>query len=146
MSAGETASSVRIDLWLWAARFFKTRSLAKEAVAHSKIKLGDQTVSKPARAVRVGDRLQIERGGELYEVEVRGLSEQRGPASVAQSLYFEDEASAKRRAELRETRKLQNAGFQPPDHRPDKRDRRKLNQLKSRNNKPDDGLPPWFPR
>ena len=146
MNSPHSAASVRLDLWLWAARFFKTRTLAKEAVAHSKVKLGDQTVSKPARAVRVGDRLQIERGGELYEIEVRGLAEQRGPASVAQTLYSEYEASVRRRAELREQKKLQNAGFQAPEHRPDKRDRRKLQQLKSRNKKPEDDLPPWFPR
>lgn len=146
VNPADSLQAVRIDIWLWAARFFKTRTLAKEAIAHSKVKLGDQTISKPARVVRVGDQLRIERGGEVYEIEVRALSEQRGPASVAQTLYFEDEASVIRRQTERESKRLQNAGFQPPEQRPDKRNRRKLQELKTRNKKPDDGLPPWFPR
>ena len=75
-----------------------------------------------------------------------GLSEQRGPAAVAQKLYQESEESAQRRVELREQRRLANAGFSPPEHRPDKRQRRKLTQLKSGKKQDDDGLPPWFPR
>ncbi|KAF1055492.1 MAG: Heat shock protein 15 [Stenotrophomonas maltophilia] len=84
--------SVRLDVWLWAARFFKTRSLAKQAVDTGKIALAGQR-PKSSRAIRVGEQLQIERGEEQFEIQVTGLSDQRGPAPVAQQLYAESEAS-----------------------------------------------------
>lgn len=83
---------VRLDLWLWAARFFKTRALAKKAIELGQVRIDGQPL-KPSRAVRVGLMLQIERAGERYAIEVRELAEQRGPASAAQRLYAESEAS-----------------------------------------------------
>ena len=77
---------VRVDVWLWAARFFKTRSLAKQAVAGGKVDVNGMGC-KPAKMLRVGDRLVIRRGEERWEVEVLALAEKRGPASVAQTLY-----------------------------------------------------------
>ena len=83
-------AAVRLDVWLWAARFFKTRSLAKQAVETGKVDVAGQR-PKSSRAVRVGEQLQISRGDDVYEVQVRGLSELRGPAPVAQQLYEESE-------------------------------------------------------
>lgn len=120
--------SVRLDVWLWAARFFKTRSLAKQAIETGKVDVAGQR-PKSSRAVRVGEQLQITRGEEHYEVEVRGLSDQRGPAPVAQQLYAESEASLARRAEQRAQRAAMRDGFQPPEHRPDKRARRLIRAL-----------------
>jgi ribosome-associated heat shock protein Hsp15 len=120
--------SVRLDIWLWAARFFKTRSLAKQAIETGKVDVAGQR-PKSSRAVRVGEQLQITRGEEHYEVEVRGLSDQRGPAPVAQQLYTETEASLARRAEQRAQRAAMRDGFQPPEHRPDKRARRLIRAL-----------------
>ena len=84
----EAPGTVRLDLWLWAARFFKTRSLARDAIEHGKVEVGGQR-PKASRAVRVGDALRIGRGDELFHVTVLGLSDTRGPAKVAQSLYEE---------------------------------------------------------
>src|SRR4249920_407125 len=95
-SAKETPDSVRLDLWLWAARFFKTRSLAKQAIESGKIELDGQDV-KPSRALRIGDALRVRRGDELFEIEVLALSDKRGSASVAQTLYRESEQSRARR-------------------------------------------------
>ena len=122
------SEGVRIDLWLWAARFFKTRALAKEAVTLSRVKVAGQPC-KPSRAVRVGDALVIERGGETWEVNVLGLSDVRGPASVAQQLYGEADESRARREATRALRAAERAGYQPPAHRPDKRARRLLQAL-----------------
>lgn len=88
----EGEGGVRLDLWLWAARFFKTRALAKKAIELGQVRIDGQTL-KPSRTVRPGLVLAIERAGERYEVEVRGVADQRGPASVAQQLYVESEAS-----------------------------------------------------
>lgn len=120
--------SVRLDVWLWAARFFKTRSLAKQAVETGKVDVAGQR-PKSSRAVRVGEQLQISRGDEGYEVQVRGLSDLRGPAPVAQQLYAESEASLARRAEARAQRAAARNGYQPPEHRPDKRARRLIRAL-----------------
>lgn len=122
------SEGVRIDLWLWAARFFKTRALAKEAVTLSRVKVAGQPC-KPSRAVRVGDALVIERGGETWEVNVLGLSDVRGPASVAQQLYGEADESRARREAACALRAAERAGYQPPAHRPDKRDRRLIQAL-----------------
>jgi len=98
------ARTVRLDVWLWAARFYKTRVLAKDAVALGKVEIGGQR-AKPARAVRVGDVLQVQRGDERFEVTVLGLSDVRGPAPVAQALYGESRlAAAASRAGPRHTR------------------------------------------
>jgi len=122
------AASVRLDVWLWAARFFKTRSLAKQAVETGKVDVAGQR-PKSSRAVRVGEQLQISRGDEVYDVQVRGLSDLRGPAPVAQQLYEESEASRARRAELRAQRAAARNGYLPPEHRPDKRARRLIKAL-----------------
>lgn len=121
-------ASVRLDQWLWAARFFKTRSLARQAVDTGKVEVGNQR-AKAARAVRVGDALRIARGEEVFEVQVRALSDRRGPASVAQALYEESEASRKRRDAERATRAAERAGYKAPDAKPDKRARRLIRAL-----------------
>jgi ribosome-associated heat shock protein Hsp15 len=118
---------VRADVWLWAARFFKTRSLAKQAIDGGKVQLNDASC-KPAKAVSVGDRLRIGRGEERLEVEVLGLSEQRGPAPQAQALYRESEASLAAREAAKAQRKL--VGAMAPPTRPDKHARRELRRLK----------------
>lgn len=121
-------ASVRLDVWLWAARFFRTRSLAKQAVETGKIAVAGQR-PKSSRAVRIGEQLSIERGDDQYEVQVLGLSELRGPAPVAQQLYVESDASKARRAEKQAQRIAMRDGFQPPEHRPDKRARRLIRAL-----------------
>ncbi|QCO67383.1 RNA-binding S4 domain-containing protein [Luteimonas yindakuii] len=128
--AGSTAApaTVRLDLWLWAARFFKTRSIARQAVDNGKVAVGGDR-PKPSRAVRVGDVLRVERGEETFEVEVTGLSDSRGPASVARTLYSESEASRMaREAKLAQLR-AERAGYQAPESRPDKRARRLIRAL-----------------
>ena len=122
------SEAVRIDVWLWAARFFKTRTLAREAVTLSRVKVAGQPC-KPSRAVRVGDALVIERGGETWEVSVLELSDVRGPVSVAQRLYGEADESRARREAARALRAAERAGYQPPAHRPDKRARRLIQAL-----------------
>lgn len=124
----DLAPSVRLDLWLWAARFFKTRSLAKQAIENGRVEVDGQR-AKPARAVRTGDRLGIVRGEEAFEVDVLGLSTTRGPAPVAQAMYAETEASTKRREEARAMRTAQRDGFRAPEQRPDKRARRLIRAL-----------------
>ena len=124
----DTLNEVRADIWLWAARFFKTRSLAKQALAGGKVQVGGQAI-KPSRMLRVGDALSVTRANELYEITVLGLSEQRGPAPVAQALYAESEASRLKRESERELKRLANAGYKPPQSKPDKRARRLIQAL-----------------
>lgn len=119
--------AVRVDVWLWAARFFKTRSLAKQAIDGGKIDVNDAGC-KPAKALHVGDMLRVTRGEERLEVEVLALSEKRGPASVAQALYRETDASRDAREAQRVQRRL--IGAAAPLHRPDKQERRALRRLK----------------
>ena len=120
---------MRLDKWLWAARFFKTRSLAAQAVEGGKARLNAERV-KPSKDVKPGDTVSV-RSGELeWVVEVLGLSEQRGPATAAALLYAEGDESRKRRELMLAMRK---AGPQPlpqADGRPTKRDRRRLDQFK----------------
>lgn len=119
---------VRIDIWLWAARFCKTRSLAKQAIEGGKVEVDGQGV-KPSRSLRGGETLRISRGDETFEVLVLDLSDTRGPASVAQKLYRESEESIARRAAEREQRKLERAGYRAPQGKPDKRARRLIQAL-----------------
>ncbi|MFM6987809.1 MAG: RNA-binding S4 domain-containing protein, partial [Arenimonas sp.] len=105
-----------------------TRSLAKQALAGGKVQVGGQAI-KPSRMLRVGDALSVTRANELYEITVLGLSEQRGPAPVAQALYAESEASRLRRESGRELKRLANAGYKPPQSKPDKRARRLIQAL-----------------
>jgi ribosome-associated heat shock protein Hsp15 len=120
--------AVRLDLWLWAARMFKTRSLAKSAIEAGRVTIDGQAV-KPSRAVRVGEKLEVTRAGERHDIEVRGLSEQRGPAKVAEALYLEAEESRARRLAERERRRLEASGYQAPQTKPDKRARRLIRAL-----------------
>lgn len=124
----ETTACVRIDLWLWAARFFKTRSLARQAIETGKVDLGGQA-PKAARVVRCGDALRITRGDETFEVVVAGVSDTRGPAKVAQSLYVETEASRTAREQQRELRRSERTGYRAPEGKPDKRGRRLIRAL-----------------
>lgn len=122
------SDGVRLDVWLWAARFFKTRQLSKDAITHSRVKIAGQ-VCKPSRIVRLGDELAIERAEEIFEVTVEGLSTTRGPARVAQTLYVESEESRAKREAARAQRAAERAGYQPPPKRPDKRARRLIQAL-----------------
>jgi ribosome-associated heat shock protein Hsp15 len=119
---------VRLDLWLWAARFFRSRALAKQAIEGGKVKLAGVR-AKPAKLLRVGERLEITRGQDLYEVEVLALCAQRGPASAAQQCYRETEASRSAREAAAEQRRLTAAGYAKPPTKPDKRARRLIQAL-----------------
>ncbi|MBC3881464.1 RNA-binding S4 domain-containing protein [Undibacterium sp. LX40W] len=122
------ASSVRIDKWLWAARFFKTRSLATNAVELGRVLQNEQRV-KPAHAVKIGDQLEIQHGEQTSIVIVLGLSEIRGPAPVAQALYQETGESIAKRQQRAENRRMQ---VEPSIHiqsRPTKKQRRQLNHI-----------------
>jgi|SRR5688572_13832001 len=121
-------ASVRLDLWLWAARFFKTRALAKHAIETGKVEVGGQR-AKPSRSVRTGDVLKVARGEEIFEVEVQALSDARGPASIAQTLYAESAASRAQREQLRALRAAERNGYHAPETKPDKRARRLIRAL-----------------
>ena len=123
--------SVRMDIWLWAARFFKTRALAKKSCELGRV-LSHKQPAKPARDVRVGDMLRVETEGGEFEIEVLGISEIRGPASEAQKLYRETDESREARRKAAEDRRI-NAMYEPaPQGRPSKRDRRKIVQFRGR--------------
>lgn len=119
--------NVRIDKWLWAARFFKTRSLATDAVDNGKVRLDGERI-KPARAVKLGDLLLIDNGADVWEVTVLGISDKRGSAPVARLLYEETEASVARRLNEAEARKLYREPGSMIKGRPTKRDRRALSK------------------
>ncbi|HEV2611599.1 MAG TPA: RNA-binding S4 domain-containing protein [Noviherbaspirillum sp.] len=119
--------SVRIDKWLWAARFFKTRSLATDAVDSGKVRLNGERI-KPARSVKADDILQIDNGSTEWEVVVKDLSDKRGPASVAQTLYAETEASMAKRQEQAEQRRYFREPSSTIKGRPTKRDRRLIDR------------------
>jgi ribosome-associated heat shock protein Hsp15 len=116
-------AGVRLDRWLWAARFFKTRGMAQAAVAGGHVHVNGRR-AKPAYAVRRGDKMAITRGEDRIEVRVMGLAERRGPAKEAQALYEETEASRAAREQMRLHRAAVRSAA--PAHRPDKRDRRRL--------------------
>ncbi len=122
---------MRIDKWLWAARFFKTRSLATRACELGRVQSNGQP-SKASREVRVGDLLQVKNDGGDFQVEVLALSEMRGPAAVAQTLYRETEASRQLRQKLAEERKAMGQFETLPEGRPSKRDRREINRFRGR--------------
>jgi len=121
----------RIDKFLWAARFFKTRSLAARACELGRIQCNNQP-AKPAREVHVGDTLHIRTEGPEFEVQILQLSDVRGPASVAQTLYLETEASREQRRKIAEERQAMMRFTPAPTGRPSKRDRRKINQFRGR--------------
>lgn len=122
--------SVRLDKWLWAARFFKSRSIATRACELGRIQAHNQPV-KPSREVRIGDFLQIKTEGGDFEVRVLSLSETRGPASIAQTLYAETEQSRDLRLKAAEERKAMRAFNPAPQGRPSKRDRRRIIQFRT---------------
>lgn len=123
-------SGTRIDKWLWAARFFKTRSLAARACELGRIQSNNQPV-KPAREIRTGDLLAISNDSGDFQVEVLRLSEVRGPASVAQNLYRETEESRELRMKVSQERKALKVFSPAPPGRPSKRDRRRIIRFRS---------------
>lgn len=124
-------SGVRADVWLWAARFFKTRRLCREAIDGGQVQLNGHGC-KPGKTVKCGDCLEILRGQERFRIEVLGVSERRGPASEARDLYREHESSIAVREQVRETQRLVGRGA--PLRRPDRRGRRELDRLKKGGN------------
>ena len=125
----EVVEKLRIDKWLWAARFFKTRSIAVDAIENGRILAAGARV-KPARPIAVGDRLEIRIGQVVFEVEVLALSDKRGPASVARLLYRESDESRERRAQFAERQRLQPE-FSAIRGRPTKRDRRAIEKFRN---------------
>jgi len=123
-------NGMRIDKWLWAARFFKTRALASRACDLGRVR-SNGIEAKPAREVRVRDMLQVRNEGGEFEIEVLQLSEMRGPAAVAQGLYRETDASKEARMKLAEERKAMQQYAPVPERRPSKRDRRRIIQFRS---------------
>jgi ribosome-associated heat shock protein Hsp15 len=121
---------MRIDKWLWAARFFKTRALASKACDLGRIR-SNIVEAKPAREVRVGDMLHVKNEGGDFEIEVLGLSEMRGPAAAAQKLYRETDASREARLRVAEERKAMQQYAPIPARRPSKRDRRRIIRFRS---------------
>jgi ribosome-associated heat shock protein Hsp15 len=119
--------NVRIDKWLWAARFFKTRSLAADAVDRGRVRIGGEPV-KPARAVKINDKILVDNGADRWEVVVLGLSDKRGPAPVARELYRETEESILHRERNQEARRLFPEPGSSIKGRPTKRDRRQIDR------------------
>jgi len=128
MNQFELFEKLRIDKWLWAARFFKTRSLAAQAVEGGKVKLNGQRV-KPAKELHVGDAIEIQIGDYAWQVTVRELSARRGPAEVARKLYDETEESQARRQAQAATRRVENEPAAELHGRPTKRDRRMMKRF-----------------
>jgi len=124
-------TEVRIDKWLWAARFFKTRAQASKACELGRIH-SNSLQAKPAREVHVGDMLQIRNEGGEFQVEVLALSQMRGPAPVAQTIYRETEASKEARLRAAAERKAMQEFAPLPERRPTKRDRRRIIQFRGR--------------
>ena len=122
-------SGVRLDKWLWAARFFKTRGLARDAIDGGKIRIGG-VKAKPAKDVTEGMEIVISRHSEEITVVVQGVREDRRPAQEAQQLYAETEASRAKREQITDAMRAARAGFVPADHRPNKRERRQMSRLK----------------
>jgi ribosome-associated heat shock protein Hsp15 len=124
-------SSVRLDKWLWAARFFKTRSVAREAVSGGKVHLNGNRV-KPGRAINIGDELRIQRGEEEFAITIVEPSSRRGPATVARTLYEESDESRIKREKLADERKLERQQHATRERRPDKRQRRRIVKFKNK--------------
>jgi ribosome-associated heat shock protein Hsp15 len=126
----EPGARLRIDKWLWAARFFKTRSLAADAVEKGRVRIGGATV-KPAKEVRVGDLVEIDIERIVWQIEVLGVCDVRGPASVAQTLYAETEDGRQKRQQENERRKTYREPAANMHGRPTKRDRRVIDKISS---------------
>lgn len=124
----QASAAVRLDIWLWAARFFKTRALAKQAAEGGKVEINGAT-GKPSKSIKPGDRLRVTRGEDRYEIDVVALSETRGPASIAQRLYRETDEGRAAREAAAEQRRLVGADQARPRGKPDKRARRLIRAL-----------------
>ena len=129
MTAEQHRQPVRIDKWLWAARFFKTRALAAKACDIGRIR-SNEIEAKPAREVRTGDMLRIRNEGGEFHVQVLAVSDIRGPAAVAQTLYRETDESKERRLREAAERKAMQEFAPLPERRPTKRDRRRIIQFR----------------
>jgi len=129
MNPSESTATLRIDKWLWAARFFRTRALAAEAVAGGKVKVNGERV-KPAKSLRVGDALAIQIGPYVHEIRVLALSERRGPAAHAATLYEESEEGKAARHELAGRLAAERRAQPRSEGRPSKKERRQLVQFK----------------
>lgn len=129
MSGQETVDRARLDKWLWAARFFKTRSQATQAVNGGKVHVNGAR-AKAGRGLKVGDLLTVTKRELQFELEVRDLSERRGSATVAQTLYEETPASVEAREQAAMRRRQAQNSMPQPDHKPDKRERRQLRKFK----------------
>lgn len=128
MSPSSESTGLRLDVWLWAARFYKTRALAKQAIEGGKVDVQGQG-AKASRLLKTGEMLRLQRGEDLFEVRVIALSGKRGPAAAAQALYLESEASREIRLRLAAERRAANAGYRAPAGKPDKRARRLIQAL-----------------
>lgn len=124
----ETIPSVRLDLWLWAARFYKTRSLAKQAIESGRVEVDGQG-AKASRGLKSGEKLSVRRGDETFDIEVLILSSKRGSATIARMLYVESPESMARRAAEVEKRRREATGYRAPSSKPDKRARRLIRAL-----------------
>lgn len=129
MSAEEARSGVRLDVWLWAARFFRTRSLAKQAIERGKVGAEGGAAAKASKLVRPGEVLIVQRGDERFELRVLAIASVRGPAAVAQALYAETDTGRARRESEASRRRESRTGYQAPESRPDKRARRLIRAL-----------------
>jgi len=121
--------SIRLDKWLWAARFYKTRPLATEAVNGGKVHLNGHRV-KPGRLVHIGDALRIQRGPVLYEIVVKGINKQRRPASEMDQLYEETQSSIESRQQLMDLRKMAAGARAAPAGKPNKHERKHIVRFK----------------
>jgi len=128
MDRQQAPAPVRLDIWLWAARFYKTRALAKQAIEGGKVEVEGQG-AKASRLLKTGEQLRVRRGEDQFEVAVLALSAKRLSAPAAQALYAESDASRELRLRLAAERKAANAGYRPPTGKPDKRARRLIQAL-----------------
>jgi ribosome-associated heat shock protein Hsp15 len=126
-----TLESLRLDKWLWASRFFKTRKNASEAISGGKVHINGIRV-KPSRNIKIGDTLDITRDGYKYQIEVQGLNDKRRPAKEAQLLYVESEDSLRKREIERELRKQNSASVHQSDKKPNKKERRQIDKWRGR--------------
>lgn len=130
MSEKVHPKKIRLDKWLWAARFYKTRSLATEAINGGKVHVNGERV-KPSRMVNIGDEIKVSKGEVTITLEVLELSDKRGPAKVAQTLYQETEASMKKREDFIQQRKLMRASVPVSEQRPNKKQRRQIHRFRN---------------
>jgi ribosome-associated heat shock protein Hsp15 len=128
-ATNEELKDVRADVWLWAARIYKTRSVAKQAIDGGKVDVNNEGC-KPSKTVHVGDHIRLTRGEERLELEILALSQVRGSAPIAQTLYRETDESKAAREQAKEQRRLTGAGLNRPPRRPNKQERRELRRLK----------------